>query len=118
MIDVDEEYSGVVVEKLSERRAELVEMRPVGRRQDAARLPRPDARPDRLSVEFLTDTRGTGVMNRVFHGYAPYKGDDPGPPHRRADLQFRRRGASPTRCGTSRTAARCSSTRATRSIAA
>ena len=42
--------------------------------------------------EFLTDTRGTGVMNRLFHGYAPYKGADRGPAQRRADLHRRRRG--------------------------
>ena len=74
VIDVDEDYSGVVVEKLSARKGELTEMRPSG--NDKLRLS--FHIPSRALIgyhgEFMTDTRGTGVMNRVFHGYAPYKG--------------------------------------------
>ena len=74
VIDVDEDYSGVVVEKLSARKGELTEMRPSG--NDKLRLSFHS--PSRALIgyhgEFMTDTRGTGVMNRVFHGYAPYKG--------------------------------------------
>ncbi|MDR3518331.1 MAG: translational GTPase TypA [Azospirillaceae bacterium] len=73
-IDVDEEFSGVVVQKLSERKADLAEMRPTG----AGKLRLLFLAPSRGLIgyqgEFLTDTRGTGVINRVFHSYAPYKG--------------------------------------------
>jgi GTP-binding protein len=74
MIDLDEEHSGVVVQKLSERKAELVEMRPSG----GGRLRLVFYAPTRgllgYQGELLTDTRGTAIMNRLFHGYAPYKG--------------------------------------------
>src|SRR5919199_778229 len=74
-IDVDEAYSGVVVQKLSERRADLVEMRPSG----GGRLRLVFHAPTRGLIgyhgELLSDTRGTAVLNRVFHIYAPYKGD-------------------------------------------
>ena len=73
-VDVDDEYSGVVVEKLAERKGDLVEMRPSnqGRTRIVAHVP------SRGLIgyhgEFLTDTRGTGTLNRLFHGWAPYKG--------------------------------------------
>jgi GTP-binding protein len=74
VIDLDEEHSGVVVQKLSERKAELVEMRPSG----GGRLRLVFYAPTRGLIgyqgELLTDTRGTGIMNRLFHGYAPHKG--------------------------------------------
>jgi GTP-binding protein len=74
VIDLDEEHSGVVVQKLSERRAELVEMRPSG----GGRLRLVFHAPTRgllgYQGELLTDTRGTAIMNRLFHGYAPHKG--------------------------------------------
>jgi GTP-binding protein len=74
-IDVDEEFSGIVVQKLSERRAELVEMRPSG----GGRLRLVFHAPTRGLIgyqgELLSDTRGTAVFNRVFHAYAPYKGE-------------------------------------------
>jgi GTP-binding protein len=74
VIDLDEEHSGVVVQKLSERKAELVEMRPSG----GGRLRLVFYAPTRgllgYQGELLTDTRGTAIMNRLFHGYAPYKG--------------------------------------------
>jgi len=75
MIDVDEEHSGIVVQKMSERKAELVEMRPSG----GGRLRLVFHAPTRGLIgyqgELLTDTRGTAVMNRLFHAYAPFKGD-------------------------------------------
>ena len=78
VIDVDEEHSGVVVQKLSERRAELIEMRPSG----GGRLRLVFNAPTRGLIgyqdELLTDTRGTAVMNRLFHRYAPFKGAIPG----------------------------------------
>src|SRR5262245_54165670 len=78
VIDVDEEHSGVVVQKMSERKAEMIEMRPSG----GHRLRLVFYAPTRVLIgyqgELLTDTRGTAVMIRLFHGYAPYKGDIPG----------------------------------------
>ena len=78
-IDVDDEYSGAVIEKLTgARKGELVEMRPagVGKTRIVALVP------SRGLIgyhgEFLTDTRGTGVLNRVFHGWAAHKGPIPG----------------------------------------
>ncbi len=78
-IDVDDEYSGVVIEKLTgNRKGELVEMKPagVGKTRIIAHVP------SRGLIgyhgEFLTDTRGTGVLNRVFHGWTPHKGSIPG----------------------------------------
>ena len=74
VIDVDEEYSGAVVEKLGPRRAELIEMTPSGAGKTRLVFHAPSRGLIGYLGEFLTDTRGTGVMNRVFHGYAPYKG--------------------------------------------
>jgi GTP-binding protein len=77
-VDVDEEHAGVVVEKLSQRRGELVDMRTGagGKTRIIAHVP------SRGLIgyhgEFLTDTRGTGVLNRVFHGWAPHRGPMPG----------------------------------------
>ena len=74
VIDLDEEHAGVVVQKMSERKAELVEMRPSG----GGRLRLVFYAPTRGLIgyqgELLTDTRGTAVLNRLFHNYAPYKG--------------------------------------------
>ena len=75
VVDVDEEHSGVVVQKMSERKAEMTEMRPSG----GGRLRLVFHAPTRGLIgyqgELLTDTRGTAIMNRLFHGYAEYKGD-------------------------------------------
>jgi GTP-binding protein len=74
VIDLDEEHSGVVVQKMSERKAELVEMRPSG----GGRLRLVFYAPTRGLIgyqgELLTDTRGTAILNRLFHAYARYKG--------------------------------------------
>jgi GTP-binding protein len=75
VIDVDEEFSGAVVEKLSQRRAELVDLRPTGGDKQRLTFHAPTRALIGYHSEFLTDTRGTGVMNRVFHGYAPHKGE-------------------------------------------
>ncbi|MEM9062764.1 MAG: translational GTPase TypA [Pseudomonadota bacterium] len=77
-IDVDEEYSGVVVEKLALRKGELSEMRPAGAGKTRIVALVPSRGLIGYHGEFLTDTRGTGVLNRVFHGWAPYKGAIPG----------------------------------------
>jgi GTP-binding protein len=75
VIDVDEEFAGPVVEKLSRRRADLVEMRPAGAGKQRLVFMAPTRALIGYHGEFLTDTRGTGVMNRLFHGYAAYKGE-------------------------------------------
>ena len=78
IVDVDEEHSGIVVQKLSERRGELMEMRPSGGHRLRLVLHVPTRGLIGYQGELLTDTRGTAVMNRLFHGYAPHKGEIPG----------------------------------------
>ena len=73
-IDVDEEFSGAVVEKMALRKAELMEMRPSGGGKQRLSFHAPSRGLIGYHGEFLTDTRGTGVMHRIFSGYAPYKG--------------------------------------------
>ena len=73
-VDVDEEFSGAVVEKVSQRKGELTEMRPSGGGKQRLVFLAPARGLIGYHGEFLTGTRGTGVMNRVFHGYTPYKG--------------------------------------------
>ncbi|WP_438991339.1 translational GTPase TypA [Lentibacter sp.] len=78
-IDVDDEYSGVVIEKLTGgRKGDLVEMRPAGAGKTRIIAHVPSRGLIGYHGEFLTDTRGTGVLNRVFHGWAPHKGPMPG----------------------------------------
>jgi GTP-binding protein len=75
VIDLDEEFSGVVVQKMAGRKAEMIEMRPSG----GGRLRLVFHAPTRGLIgyqgELLTDTRGTAVMNRLFHAYASWKGE-------------------------------------------
>ena len=75
VIDVDEEHSGVVVQKMSERKADLIEMRPSGGGRQRLVFYAPTRGLIGYQGELLTDTRGTAIMNRLFHAYAPYKGD-------------------------------------------
>ena len=78
-IDVDDEYTGAVIEKVTgPRKGELVEMKPagVGKTRIIANVPSRGL--IGYQGEFLTDTRGTGVLNRVFHDWSPYKGSIPG----------------------------------------
>jgi GTP-binding protein len=75
VIDVDEEHSGVVVQKMSERKAELIEMRPSGGHRLRLVFYAPTRGLIGYQGELLTDTRGTAIMNRLFHSYAPYKGE-------------------------------------------
>ena len=78
-IDVDDDYSGVVIEKITgSRKGELIEMRPagVGKTRIIAHVPSRGL--IGYQGEFLTDTRGTGVLNRVFNDWEPYKGPIPG----------------------------------------
>jgi GTP-binding protein len=75
VIDLDAEHSGIVVQKLSERRAELVEMRPSGGGRQRLVFYVPTRGLIGYQGELLTDTRGTGIMNRLFHAYATYRGE-------------------------------------------
>jgi GTP-binding protein len=75
IIDVDEEHAGAVVSKLSERRGDLVEMRPSGGGRQRLIFYVPTRGLIGYQGELLTDTRGTAIMNRLFHDYAPYKGE-------------------------------------------
>jgi GTP-binding protein len=78
VIDVDEEHSGIVVQKMSERKAEMVELRPSGGNRQRLVFHAPTRGLIGYQSELLTDTRGTAVMNRLFHAYQPYKGELPG----------------------------------------
>ncbi|MEE2954742.1 MAG: translational GTPase TypA [Pseudomonadota bacterium] len=75
VIDVDEMFSGIVVEKLSARRSNLIEMRPSGGGKQRLLFHSPSRALIGYHGEFLTDTRGTGVLNRVFYNYGPIKGE-------------------------------------------
>jgi GTP-binding protein len=75
IVDVDEEHSGVVVKKLSERRGDLLEMRSSGGGRQRLVFRVPTRGLIGYQSELLTDTRGTAVMNRLFHAYAPFKGE-------------------------------------------
>ena len=75
VIDVDEEHSGTVVEKMSIRRAELTDMRPSGGGKTRVTFSAPSRGLIGYHGEFLSDTRGTGIMNRLFEKYGPHKGN-------------------------------------------
>jgi GTP-binding protein len=74
LIDVDEPYAGAVVDKMSRRKGELVDIRPSGGGKQRLTFRIPARGLIGYHGEFLTDTRGTGVMNRLFAGYGPWKG--------------------------------------------
>jgi GTP-binding protein len=73
-IDLDDAYSGVVIEKMAKRKAEMVEMKPSGAGKTRLVFSAPSRGLIGYHGEFLTDTRGTGIMNRVFAEYGPYRG--------------------------------------------
>jgi len=75
VVDVDEEFSGVVVQKMSERKAEMIEMRPSGGNRLRLVFYAPTRGLIGYQSELLTDTKGTAIMNRLFHDYLPYKGE-------------------------------------------
>ncbi|KAA0920716.1 translational GTPase TypA [Aquicoccus porphyridii] len=78
-IDVDDDYTGAVIEKITgPRKGELVEMKPAGAGKTRIIAHVPSRGLIGYHGEFLTDTRGTGVLNRVFHGWVPHKGPIPG----------------------------------------
>jgi GTP-binding protein len=74
LIDVDEPYAGAVVEKMSRRKGEMTDLRPSGGGKQRLTFRIPARGLIGYHGEFLTDTRGTGVMNRLFAGYGPWKG--------------------------------------------
>jgi GTP-binding protein len=78
IIDVDDEHTGVIVQKLTERKGELVDMRPSGVGRQRLRFYVPTRSLIGYQPELLSDTRGTAIFNRLFHEYAPYKGALPG----------------------------------------
>ncbi|HUX78304.1 MAG TPA: translational GTPase TypA [Alphaproteobacteria bacterium] len=73
-IDVDDEYTGIVVEKMGLRKGELSDLRPSGGGKTRITFIAPSRGLIGYQGEFLTDTRGTGIMSRLFHSYAAYKG--------------------------------------------
>jgi GTP-binding protein len=75
VIDVDEEHSGIVVQKMSERRADMLEMRPSGGNRLRLVFRAPTRGLIGYQGELMTDTRGTAIMNRLFHAFEPHKGD-------------------------------------------
>jgi GTP-binding protein len=75
VIDVDEGFSGIVVQKMAERKAEMIEMRPSGGGRVRLVFYAPTRGLIGYQGELLTDSRGTAVLNRLFHAYAPYKGE-------------------------------------------
>jgi len=74
VIDVDDEFSGTVVEKMALRKAEMTDMRPSGGGKTRITFSAPSRGLIGYHGEFLSDTRGTGIMNRLFEKYGPYKG--------------------------------------------
>ncbi len=75
VIDVDEEFSGVVVQKMATRKADMIEMRPSGGNRLRLVFYAPTRGLIGYQGELMTDTRGTAVMNRLFHAYVPWKGE-------------------------------------------
>ncbi len=74
VVDVDDEFSGTVVEKMAQRKAEMTDMRPSGVGKTRLTFSAPSRGLIGYHGEFLSDTRGTGIMNRLFEKYGPYKG--------------------------------------------
>jgi GTP-binding protein len=75
IIDVDEDYAGVVVQKVSERKGELRDMRPSGTGRQRLVFHAPTRGLIGYQSELLSDTRGTAIMNRLYHSYAPFMGE-------------------------------------------
>ncbi len=78
VIDVDEDYTGIVVQKMSERRAEMQDMRPSGVGRQRIVFHAPTRGLIGYQGELMSDSRGTAIMNRLFHSYAPFVGEIPG----------------------------------------
>ncbi len=82
-IDVPDEFTGIVIEKLGQRKGELQSMNPIGGGYTRLEFSIPSRGLIGYRGEFLTDTKGNGIMNTAFDGYAPYKGD----------IQYRKQGS-------------------------
>ncbi|WEJ58674.1 translational GTPase TypA [Devosia sp. FJ2-5-3] len=78
IIDVDDEHTGAVVQKLTERKGELTDMRPSGVGRTRIKLLVPTRSLIGYQAELLSDTRGTAIFNRLFHSFVPFKGELPG----------------------------------------
>ncbi|QDP19017.1 translational GTPase TypA [Sphingomonas xanthus] len=74
VVDVDDEFSGTVIDKMAMRKAEMTDMRPSGAGKTRLTFSAPSRGLIGYHGEFLSDTRGTGIMNRLFEKYGPYKG--------------------------------------------
>jgi GTP-binding protein len=74
VVDVDDEFSGTVIDKMAARKAEMTDMRPSGGGKTRLTFSAPSRGLIGYHGEFLSDTRGTGIMNRLFERYGPYKG--------------------------------------------
>ena len=74
-IDVDEEFSSIVIDNMNQRKAEMLDMRQSGTDKTRLLFIAPSRGLIGYQSKFLTDTRGTGVLNRVFHSYKPFKGE-------------------------------------------
>ncbi|KCZ54090.1 GTP-binding protein TypA [Hyphomonas beringensis] len=74
IIDVDDEHTGIIVQKLSERKADMLDMRPSGVGRTRMVFHAPTRGLIGYQGELMSDTRGTAIMNRIFHEYAPHKG--------------------------------------------
>ena len=75
IIDVDEEYSSTVIDSLNRRKAEMIDMRQAGAGKTRLTFHAPSRGLIGYQSRFLTETRGTGVLNRLFHSYSSYRGD-------------------------------------------
>jgi len=74
-IDVDEEFSSSVIDGMNQRKCEMTDMRAAGAGKTRIIFLAPSRGLIGYQNKFLTETRGTGVLNRVFHSYGPFKGD-------------------------------------------
>ena len=75
IVDVDSDYASTVIDSLNQRKAEMVDMRAAGAGKTRLTFLAPSRGLIGFQSRFLTDTRGTGVLNRLYHSYAPFKGD-------------------------------------------
>ncbi len=75
VIDVDEGFSGTVIDKMNRRKSEMKEMKTAAGGKTRIVFHAPSRGLIGYQGEFMTDTKGTGVMNRIFHGYAPFKAE-------------------------------------------
>ena len=109
VIDCPEEFVGVVTQKIGTRKGRMTNMVNHGTGRVRLEFRIPSRGLIGFRSQFLTDTRGTGLLNHLFDGYEPWHGRDPAPHDRRAGLRPRRARRRRTRSSTCRIAARSSS---------